>query len=47
MFLDLVKKMFGDNIGFNSDTLLAIVMFLCVILLIRILVYPILRGCMK
>lgn len=47
MFLELVKKLFGDNIGFNADTLLAVVMFLCVILLIRILVYPLLRGCMK
>ena len=47
MFLDLARLLFGSNIGFNAETLLSIVMFLCVILLIRILFYPLIRGCCK
>lgn len=47
MFLELAKMLFGNNIGFNAETLLAIVMFLCVVLLIRILFYPLIRGCCK
>lgn len=47
MFLELAKILFGDNIGFNADTLLAIVTFLSVILLMRILFYPLIRGCCK
>lgn len=47
MFLELARQLFGNNIGFNAETLLAIVMFLSVILLIRILIYPLIRGCCK
>lgn len=47
MFLELAKTLFGNNIGFNAETLLSVVMFLTVILLIRILFYPLIRGCCK
>lgn len=47
MFLDLARQLFGNNLGFNADTLLAVVMFLTVVLLIRIMFYPLIRGVTK
>ena len=47
MFLELARQLFGNDIGFNAETLLAIVMFLSIVLLMRILFYPFIRGCCK
>lgn len=47
MFLELARQLFGNNIGFNAETLISIVMFMTVVLLMRILFYPLIRGCCK